>query len=89
MNVQNCKYMSVHGYAGLRFDVQSWSPKTDRGIFEESKKKLEVLVYFNFSKAYFLEGRLFFGHRGCFWKMVLDDFQSPTSCTIMRKGSVM
>ena len=57
--------LSLHGHAGLRFDVKGWSPKIDLNIFEEPKNHRVFQDLKVCKQMIFSESRLYMARHGC------------------------
>ena len=55
---------SLHGHAGVHFDVKSWSPKIDIDICEEPKNQRVFLDHKVYKKKVFYPNSSLHGHAG-------------------------
>ena len=50
---------SLHGHAGVHFDVKGCSPKIDKDIFEEPENQRVFVDFKFFKKIFFIQSRLY------------------------------
>ena len=56
---------SLHGHAGVHFDVKGWSPKIDMEISEEPENQRVFLDHEIHKKMLFIQSRLYMVMQGC------------------------